>query len=760
MKIINTFFMMILMALSSCQVVTLTDETANAFVVTASQGTTTDNSIEVKWIKTEFYANFVVLRSTSENGTYTPITHRIDAAEYIDTYNIIEGVVYHYKVQGYNDIGTATYITEPAEGFAGSGGGFFPPKNITISTGQSTLSLELAWERAAGAWAYRIYRSEDNSYFSEIGETEILQYEDTTVVAGKTYYYKITSLNKDGDPSPNRSQAVAGTLFGTDLGLSSPAGEYTDRIELTWKKYEYATRYLIFRSGSSDATGDLVKTVDKTEVTKYTDTNVEFGELYYYTIMYQNDSGTLEKSETIRSYLQTAGTPGKPTGFTVSQGADPNDVLLEWAAVEGANSYEIARSVSQTGPWKIIKTTVTDSGVTTHKDRVPNDSYTYFYTVTGLNPAPGTVSDIKEGWANKAPINITASDSFGEKVELAWDKVPHARSYAVSFSETIDGIYTSAGTVYPSGTGRISYEHIYDIGSNLSKEIFYKVQVVTTTSGSSLPSAPVLGMIKKIGAPQNISVRNNKTATRSMTINWDKVPNAYSYNVYRATLSHRGSDPNNLVVGHFTKIGSSEENAFGLDFNTYPIRRYVYMVKAVDGGGAEGVFAKTDVVWRYPADLVDFARDVDFTIVQAQTQVRNFGNNPSSGVISGRAQGNYDYKAGTFGSKNIWNTYSSFEVILNGPQTVSVDISNFSAKLNGPAHISGLYSGTITYNNLNAKEGGFVFAGSMTIQYNHPTKGSISDTWDYNEAAGYLNSVVLKDVESPPGKPSYEAGNG
>ncbi len=757
MKIMNKFFIMILITLSGCQVITLEDKTANTFVVTASQGTF-DNSIEVKWIKTDYYANFVVLRSASETGTYTPITHRINASEYIDTYNIIEGASYYYKVQGYNDIGTVMHTTEPAEGYAGAGGGFLPPQDITISTGKSTKTLALSWGRIEGAASYEILRSENNIDFISIATIPFLHYEDLDVVLGKTYYYQITSLDEDGIPSQNNSLSVKGTLFGMDLGLSTSAGAYDDKIVLTWNKYEYATKYLLFRSESSGVMGNIVKTINQSEVMKYSDTHVEKGKLYYYTIMYQNDQA-VNQSDTSRGYLKTAEAPGKPTGFTASQGVDPNDVLLNWTAVEGAISYEIARSSSKTGPWQIITTTAKDSSITSYKDRVPDDSYTYFYTITGLNPAPGTVSDIKEGWANKAPINITASDSFGEKVVLAWDSVTNARSYAVSSSDTLTGVYKPVGSASRSSSDRISFDHIYDIGSNLSKELFYKVQVVTT-SGQSLPSEPVAGMIRKIGAPQNVRVRDNKTATKSMTIIWNKVDGARSYNVYRATLKHKNSDPNKLELAHFTKVGSAQNAAFNLSFNTYPIRRYVYMVKAVDGGGAEGIFTKTDIVWRYPEDLVDFARDIDFTIVQAQTQISGFGGQGSGGNVSGRADGQYQYYAGLSGSKNNWLNYSSFEVILHGNNPVSVDIWSMSASLSGTTHISGLYNGKVTYNNLAAKDGGYVTGGGMTFEYNHPTKGWIKEYWDAKKAGGLLDSVVLYGSEDPPWKPSFEEGNG
>ena len=221
-----------LVILGGCQMSTLTDVTANSFMVTASQGEFPD-SVKVEWIKTEYYANFVVLRSSSENGIYMPITEKIDTIEIEDKQNIVEGVSYYYKVQGYNNIGTAMFLTEPTEGFAGSGGGFLPPKDIKITTGESTTSLELSWLRVGGAKSYEIARSEDNTNFDIIDAVPYLSYEDKNVTVGKKYYYQITSLDKDGIPSPDRSKTVEGSLFGADLNLSTESGAYADKIVLT-----------------------------------------------------------------------------------------------------------------------------------------------------------------------------------------------------------------------------------------------------------------------------------------------------------------------------------------------------------------------------------------------------------------------------------------------------------------------------------------------------------------------------------------------
>ena len=751
MKIINNLFIILLITLSSCQISSLTDETANRFVAIASQGKF-DDKIQVSWIKTKYYADFVVLRSSSENSTYVPISSRIKNTDLIDT-DIVKGTTYYYKVQGYNSVGAAMFLTESTKGYAGAGGGFVSPSDITIDTGKSTKSLRLDWKRVDKAVAYEIEKSKDNINWNTIDKVVYLHYIDSDVKEDKAYYYRITSLDKDGIPSPNPSKPIQGAVFSANLGLNSLAGTYSDKIVLTWNKYQYATKYQIFRSEKLDESGTLIKTIDHTEAMEYIDKDVKAGIIYYYYIIYNNDSA-INQSSIIRSFLKTSETLGKPSGFTASQATDPLNVNLSWIKVDGATSYEIARSTLKTGPWEVIIQTTE----TSYNDRVPDSSYTFFYTVTALNPFPGTSSDIKEGWANKPPINITASDSFGEKVVITWDKVENVSSYTVTYSDTLLGTYEIVGSIDNTSSKRISIDHVYDIGSNLSKELFYKIQV-NTINGQSVPSKPIKGMIKKIGAPQDIRVINNKTATKSMTIAWTRVDGARSYNIYRAILDHRNSDPNKLNENHFKYLGSSQNASYTLTFNTYPIRRYVYMVKAVDGGGAMGVFSKTDVVWRYPIDLEDFAKDVDLTIIEAQTQIKNFGGFGSSAVIKGRAQRDYDYAAG-FSSRNNWRAYSSFEVIINGHPEVKVDVATMGGALWGSMDVTGLYTGKVTYKGLNAKAGGFVFAGAMLFEYNHPEKGVLKEEWQYSKAGALLDSVVLFEQEQHPKPPNIENGHG
>ena len=81
---------------------------------------------------------------------------------------------------------------------------------ISISTSTKDGSIELSWTPVDNSWtaAYHVYRSSQRyGDFIEIGKTQKATFEDSSIEAGKTYYYRIATEAKTGD-SGAKSQAV------------------------------------------------------------------------------------------------------------------------------------------------------------------------------------------------------------------------------------------------------------------------------------------------------------------------------------------------------------------------------------------------------------------------------------------------------------------------------------------------------------------------------------------------------------------------
>lgn len=743
---------------SSCAKTKLIDKTLNEFQAKASKNF--DDRIEVTWTKNDFYKHYQVLRSETELGTFESISGLVNNDQFKD-YNVRSGKTYYYKVRAYNTINTPLYTTEAADGFSGTMVSQPPPSNVRTVEGQSPMIIRLEWDRVNDADAYKVYRSVNPDVMTDPGmlgagwkEVAIVRYpfyEDEDVVAGSYYYYRVGSVlrRSDGSYGPvssGFSAPIQGYTFGGDAGLSSTAGAFYDKIVLTWVNLPTVSQYVVYRSEDKNIIGIPVLTVAASEPSTYSDYTAESGKVYYYTLLYNNDY-TVRRSRTIKSYKKTDSAPPMPENFNVSQGTDSVNVVLTWSKVDSATGYTIFRSANQNGPYEEI-TTINDKNTVTYRDTPPTGSYIYYYKMSAFNPAPGSETTPLQGWVNRPPSNITASTGFGNKVVLSWDPVPGATQYNIDFSETRDGSYTRAGNVSGgSGQNRVSFSHNIDIGDLLSKEYYYKVQV---NAGSvSDWSDSVLGKIQKIGQPENFRILNNKTSTeRTLTMEWDAVPNAEQYNIYRATLKHAGASVDRLTLSDYKKVATVNDVGYQAPLNTVPLRRYVYRVVAVDGGGAEGVGSLSDIAYRLPVDIDEFLLDVDFTIIHAQTQIRGFGDNGSSGNISGRNKGMYYYNASMSGARSQWDNYISFEVQLTGNPSMSISISPMAAAMTGPVNISGLYSGTVTYNGFLGAPGGYAIGGGLTAVYNHPVHGRLQKTYSYTDAA-FLHSVVLKTENKP-----------
>ncbi len=744
-------YLLCLLLLAGCQIATLEDQKANQFLTTATQGDFS-TKVDVKWLNTDYYAYFDVLRSESETGSYEVIAGKIATDLYSDT-SVKEGAKYYYKIRGYNTIGTPMYVSDYALGYAGAEGGFFPPDLVESNSGESSSSIELTWSRSVGASEYAVLKgSERDGVYTEIARTTALNHKDYDVSRGQVYYYRITSYDSDGGPSANSSTPISASVFGTDLYVTTSSS--ANAIKVQWEAYDLATSYIVYRSLDQNIMGVAVDTLSRSSDLQYIDTDVVDGELYYYTIVYKG-SIAASKSEPVRGFLAQDGAPDKPIITSVSQGTHTDDITIEWNPVDGVERYEVSRGISSKGPWVMLDPTTS----TTFVDRaVPEDSSSYFYLVTAFNPTPSDSSDAVSGWVNRPPKNISATQDIGTRVVVSWDSISANVTYLVTYSESKNGNFKPAsGTLY-TNSGKIYFDHPYDIGADESRNIYYKVQVSTESGLLSASSDTITGKIQKMIAPENLRVMGNKTKTKSMRLLWDEVPGARKYYIYRAILKHMGTDPDSITVDDYSYLGQADNAAFDLSF-TYPVRRQKYLVVAVDGEGTAGGVSETETVWRYHVDVTDFTKDIDYTINQAQRQIANFGTLNSGGNIAGRYGGTYVYAAGMFTSTSCWQNYSSFEITLDGNTPLTTDVANASAKMNGTVTINGItsdngdygYIGKVVYKDLNSKEGGYAFGGGIEIYY-----GNDYEYWDYAKAASEMEALLTAGESSPrdPNSPS------
>lgn len=151
------------------------------------------------WRWVPWAEQYVVYRATDPNGAYTAVKHiRVEESDvespawYSTDTSCDTGTTYYYKVRA-----AATY----QDGFVYSK--FSPvvsakctleaPSGLALTVAKGKISA--SWSKVAGATGYRVFRatSKTGTYtrIKSIANASTLSYADTSVTAGKTYYYKV-----------------------------------------------------------------------------------------------------------------------------------------------------------------------------------------------------------------------------------------------------------------------------------------------------------------------------------------------------------------------------------------------------------------------------------------------------------------------------------------------------------------------------------------------------------------------------------------
>lgn len=342
---------------------------------------TADHMVALEWKKVAGAQGYQVYRKTPEETKYTLLAETEEPV-FTDT-DAKRGVTYQYRVRAFRDVegrsvkATLSVIAEITMAL----------DTVQIKTCEPLdyKTVELAWEAVAGADGYSIYRSakEDGAYkkLKTISGNRTLSYKDTTVVPGKTYYYKITAYWKtqEGDVTESGpSQA-----FRADPVMDAPkvtGPEVTDSrsLRLSWEKMEDAAAYRIYRSRYADRKYEVLADVDGAAALHYEDRAVEPGVTYYYKVKALYRRGNATGVSLADGCHSAATAPSAPVGLTLRQTAT-DELTVTWSAAAGASCYNLYRASKGNGKYtciakKLKNTSYVDTGLENGK--------VYYYKVS------------------------------------------------------------------------------------------------------------------------------------------------------------------------------------------------------------------------------------------------------------------------------------------------------------------------------------------------------------------------------------------
>ena len=256
---------------------------------------------------------------------------------------------------------------------------------------------------------------------------------------------------------------------------SATKAVYKDKIIITWNGVIGADYYEIYKSEDLDNPQWTRLTTNAVATTTYTDTNVEPGKTYLYTVRARSLSNLSLLGEF--SNETYGNTLTAPTSFSATQGESSKEIHLSWSKVSNIKGYRIYWSTTgYGGTWNVL---IPDgmqvdyyiySSNTTEAAYVPKKQYRgsniYFYIVAISNSGIESDSSVQrigytyvEG-APTAPKNFTASRGTSTtEITLSWD------------------------AMYPKNDSTLSYDwNVYRSAEGESELLIF-----STTEGSSQP---------------------------------------------------------------------------------------------------------------------------------------------------------------------------------------------------------------------------------------------------------------------------------
>jgi fibronectin type 3 domain-containing protein len=268
--------------------------------------------------------------------------------------------------------------------------------------------------------------------------------------------------------------------------------------------------------------------------TSYVQTGLPDGTTHYYIVTAVNAVGEGTPSAQVSAEpMAPTAIPAPPTG--VSTAAGDGRVTLTWAPEADAASYNVYWS--------------TTPGVTpAHGTKVPGVSapYTqsglvngihYYYVVTAVNALGESGPSAQAVGSPAAPTAIPAAPTgvvatAGDtQVTISWDPVVNATSYNVYWS-TSSGVTPASSAALPTNSAS------YVQAALIDGTTYYYVVTAVNALGEGAPSAEVSAMPAAATARPTAPLGVTAAAgDGEVTISWDPVAGATSYNVYWSTVS-------------------------------------------------------------------------------------------------------------------------------------------------------------------------------------------------------------------------------
>jgi autotransporter-associated beta strand protein len=257
----------------------------------------------LSWSPSTGATGYTILRGLTSGGETTTVASNVTATTYTDT-GLSNGQTYYYVVVATNLAGASGNSTEA--NVTPTANPPSAPTGLVATPGNGAAAL--SWTAATGAASYLIQRGTSSGIYTTnlTVNAATLNYTDTGLANGVTYYYAVAALNPNGTSANSNQVSVTPALNppAVPTGLAATPGNR--QVALSWNASAGATGYTLLRGASSG--NYTVTVIANTTARTYTDPGLTNNTPYYYVVFATSLGGTSANS------TQVSATPSRPNG--------------------------------------------------------------------------------------------------------------------------------------------------------------------------------------------------------------------------------------------------------------------------------------------------------------------------------------------------------------------------------------------------------------------------------------------------------------
>lgn len=430
------------------------------------------------------------------------------------------------------------------------------------------------WYSVPGATKYYVYKYVDKEYKKiatvKANGEDFNYYIDKSLKDKNTSAtYKVKALNGTGSTALSLNKVKAVTLKTPTVTTEL----LTNGIKVSWSKPKSSCSYVLLRSVNG---GDWEEIEETTNRNYCIDRSVTSGNTYYYTVVAYNGNSVSGYHPTgaKRFYLAT------PSLKSVTATEDGKLKVL-WSTVKNAESYNVYRKAPGASGWTKVANVKAAEYVDADCQR--NKLYTYTVrSVIGTNQSSYNKNGVSCGIIDAPVLNDIERTQDGY-AKITWSGIEGA-SYKIYRK------YGAGGWAHINTT--TSTEYIDKSNLSNGMEYYYTVKACL---GS------VNGGYDKVGKSfiylKKLEGLNLYGLVDSIALEWKKVDNAESYNVYRKTAETE-----------YELIGSSQTPYYE-DTTAQTDISYNYKVAYVLGGEEKSAYYG-EIPAKLSSEYVSFADEL------------------------------------------------------------------------------------------------------------------------------------------------------